>query len=110
MSDRSGIEWTEATWNPIVAAEGQGRWFCRRISPGCDWCYASGFNVRFGGPAYLTVGSEGHGVGQAVLSQRHLIEPRRWRNPRHIFVCSMTDLFGEWVPDTWLDAVFDVME
>jgi protein gp37 len=105
VSDKSAIEWTDATWNPIRGSA--GRWTCRKISPGCDFCYASRLNHRFGGPNYAHVGSLAADV--ARLDERVLRQPYHWREPRKIFVCSMTDLFGEWVPDEWITRVFHIM-
>src|SRR6476469_2376731 len=108
MSEKSAIEWTDASWNPI---RGQNaRHTCARISPGCDNCYAATMTRRgLGGTAPID-----YGVGEtpndpARLDEAALLQPLRWKQPRKIFVCSMTDLFGTWVPDEWLDRIYGVM-
>ena len=105
MSDKSAIEWTDATWNPIRV--GPHQWYCEKISPGCDNCYASMFNRRWGAPEYPSVGPNERPA--IYLDEKIRTQPYEWRKPRMIFVCSMTDLFGEWVPDEWILKVMDVM-
>lgn len=107
MSDGTGIEWTDATWNPIVG--------CSVVSPGCKRCYA----MRFAGarlqhvPAYagLTQATKaGHvWTGEVRMQESVLEQPLAWRKGRRIFVNSMGDLFHEDVPDAWIDRVFAVM-
>jgi protein gp37 len=107
MADKSPIEWTEATWNPIVG--------CSVISPGCTNCYAmreAGRWLRrtpkFAG---LTQPSKAGPVwtGDMRLWEKALDQPLRWKKPRRIFVNSMSDLFHESLPDEWIDRVFGVM-
>ena len=106
MSDKSTIEWTEATWNPTTG--------CDRISPGCDNCYALGMAKRLkamGQAKYQTDGdprTSGPGFGLAVHSDA-LTEPLRWKKPRKVFVNSMSDLFHARVPQEFLARVFAVM-
>ena len=114
MSDGTKIAWTEATWNPIRARrrDGQpnkagGGWACQRVSPGCVHCYAAGINKRLG--TGLDYDARGIAGSDIYLDERILAEPLHWRRPRRVFVCSMTDVFAEWVPDEWLDRVFAVM-
>lgn len=98
MSDRSRIEWTDATWNPVRG--------CTKVSPGCKHCYAETFAERFRGVP-------GHPFEQGFdlrLVPEKLNEPLRWRAPRKIFVNSMSDLFHGSVPHDFIDRVFDVME
>ena len=102
MADKSGIEWTDATWNMIRAKI--GKWFCERISAGCANCYAERMALRFGGTAYTRAGGNSVYLDADVLTQ-----PLRWRRPRTIFPCSMTDLFFRQVDDDWIAAVFGVM-
>jgi protein gp37 len=104
MADHSAIEWTDATWNPIRGFE-PNRWQCAKISPGCDNCYASTMNHRWGGSEYANAGT----TPRVFLDDRVLKQPLSWREPRRVFVCSMTDLFGDWVPQAWVDAMFTVM-
>ena len=122
MSDNSAIEWTDATWNPIRGL-GPNRWQCRKLSPGCDHCYASKLNRRFGAEEYAKEGAVSlyadHGEAPIAdftnhaafvrLDQKALAQPLHWKKPRRIFVCSVTDLFGEWVPDEWLNRIFAMM-
>jgi protein gp37 len=97
MSDQSGIEWTDATWNPITG--------CTKVSPGCKNCYAERLAVRLramGNPRYRN--------GFAMtLHPDQLALPLRWRRPKRVFVNSMSDLFHEAVPEEYIQRVFDVM-
>lgn len=111
MADRSAIEWTDATWNPIRAravATGKIGWHCEHVSPGCLHCYAEKLNVqRFGTRLPY---KPGHRKDVEIfLDEKKLLEPLRWRRPRDIFVCSMTDLFGAFVPTAMIAEVFGVM-
>lgn len=113
MGDKTRISWTAtvnhedgsvtagASWNPIRGT--LGKWTCVRVSPGCQFCYAAAFNVRLKGPEYV-VGADTPRLDEAALTL-----PLRWRRPRKIFVCSMTDIAGEWVPDEWLERIWAVM-
>jgi protein gp37 len=106
MTDRSPIEWTQATWNPVTG--------CDRISPGCQHCYALTMAKRLkamGQLKYQTDGrppTSGPGFGVAVHPQA-LGEPLGWRWPRRVFVCSMSDLFHARVPEAFIAQVFAVM-
>lgn len=97
MSDRTGIEWTDATWNPVTG--------CTEVSPGCDHCYAKIFAERWRG-------TEGHYFERGFdvqLRPDKLDQPLKWRKPRRIFVNSMSDLFHEAVPDGYIARVWEVM-
>ncbi len=97
MADRTAIEWTEATWNPVTG--------CTKVSPGCAHCYAETFAERFRGVA-------GHPYEQGFdlqLRPERLEQPLLWRQPRTIFVNSMSDLFHEEIPAWYLREVFKVM-
>jgi len=97
MAERSSIEWTDATWNPVRG--------CTKISPGCKHCYAETFAERFRGV-------RGHPYEQGFdlrLVPEKLHEPLRWRSPKRVFVNSMSDLFHEEVPDTYIESVVEVM-
>jgi protein gp37 len=109
VSDKSAIEWTDATWNPLRARPELGRWYCQKISPGCDNCYASRLNKRFGGWEYPDSDPHRHPVAPIQLHERTLMQPHRWKAPRIVFVCSMTDIAGEWVPFEWFHAMWTVM-
>lgn len=108
MGSVSSIEWTDASWNP-VRARGDGKlgWHCERVSPGCEHCYAERLNGRLGTGLKYTVPNRQQ--VELFLDEKTLTAPLRWRKPRKIFVGSMTDLFGEFVPDAWLDRIFAVM-
>ena len=97
MSDRSHIEWTDASWNPVTG--------CTKVSPGCAHCYAETFAERFRGVS-------GHPYEQGFEMRfwpGRLDLPLRWREPRRIFVNSMSDLFHEEVPESFISQVFEVM-
>ena len=95
---RSQIEWTEATWNPVTG--------CTQVSPGCANCYAMRFAERFRG-----VASHPYERGfDLQLRPERLEQPLRWKKPRTIFVNSMSDLFHPDVPDGYIQQVFAVME
>jgi protein gp37 len=97
MSDRSKIEWTDATWNPVRG--------CTKVSPGCAHCYAETFAERFRGvPGHPYE----HGFDLRLVPHK-LTEPFRWSSQRMIFVNSMSDLFHEGVDDDYIAAVVEVM-
>lgn len=107
MSTKTGIEWTEATWNPVRG--------CSRVSAGCDHCYAEGIAARFSGPGQpfdgfaKRVHGKPHWTGRVELVPEKLDDPLRWKKPRRVFVNSMSDLFHEGLPATAIDRVFAVM-
>ena len=110
MAERTGIAWTGATWTPIRARHrvtGKVGWYCQRISEGCRHCYASTMNSWRGNGVDYTVPALAD--VELFLDERILAAPLSWRTPRRIFVCSMTDLFGAWAPDEWIDRIFAVM-
>ena len=97
MSSQSKIEWTDATWNPVRG--------CTKISPGCKHCYAEVFAERFRhvpGHAYE------RGFDLRLVPEK-LPEPIRWKEPKMIFVNSMSDLFHPDVPDEYILSVAEVM-
>jgi protein gp37 len=93
MADHSGIEWTEATWNPTIG--------CTKVSPGCDRCYAERITQRF--PKNFPNGFN------LTIRPPALELPLKWKRPRMIFVNSMSDLFHVDVPESYIRDVFDVM-
>lgn len=117
MAQASTIEWTDATWNPVVG--------CRKVSEGCRHCYAERMAKRLGAmaeadarrgqdagkkAAYLTViNGRGHWNGSVFLDEASVSAPLSWKQPRSIFVNSMSDLFHEEVPKSFIDRVFEVM-
>ena len=111
--NKTKIEWCDSTWNPVTG--------CRH---GCDYCYARRISRRFGKElpdfsGYPATHCGGHMVDnkfdnnpypflfQPTFHAYRLKEPRHKRKPQTIFVCSMADLFGEWVPVEWIEEVFE---
>ncbi len=108
MGDRSTIEWTDATWNPITG--------CTLVSDGCRNCYAARLaatrlknHPSRKGLARINGSGVAKFTGEVRLNEGWLDQPLRWRRPRRIFVCAHGDLFHESVPDAWIDQVFAVM-
>jgi len=109
MSDKTGIEWTDASWNPVVG--------CSRVSSGCDHCYAMNQAHRIAhmlpdGPYPGTTRKGKKGVdwtGVVKCLPERLDIPIRWKNPRRIFVNSMSDLFHPTVPFEFIFEVYWVM-
>jgi protein gp37 len=106
MAQRSAIEWTEVTWNPVTG--------CDRVSAGCEHCYAATLAKRLkamGAAKYQNDGcaaTSGPGFG-LTLHPQVLVEPLRWRAPRVVFVNSMSDLFHAQVPISFINDVFQVI-
>jgi protein gp37 len=129
MSGKSDIEWTGSTWNPIkarlrahtlaptkanplrIVPAGTVGYHCERVSPGCKRCYACAGNGR-------TLPSWGTGLDYTVpnrdkveifLDEKEMLVPEHWRAARTVFVCSMTDLFADFVPDAFIDRMMGRM-
>jgi len=97
MADTSHIEWTDATWNPVTG--------CTKISPGCKFCYAERLAHRL-----EAMGQKNYRNGFKVTLQPHMLEhPLQWRQPRRVFVNSMSDLFHNDVPVAFIANAFDIM-
>jgi protein gp37 len=97
MSDRSKIEWTDATWNPVTG--------CTKISPACTYCYAERFAERFRG-----VPNHPYEQGFDLKIWPDRLElPLTWKRRKMIFVNSMSDLFHHEVPDAYIGKVFEAM-
>ena len=97
MADKTGIEWTDATWNPVTG--------CAKVSAGCKHCYAERDWGRLQHlPAYA-----GRAFTDVLTHADRLDQPIRWAKRRMIFVNSMSDLFHPAVPDGFIDSVFGVM-
>lgn len=122
MGAKTKIDWADATWNPVTG--------CLH---GCEYCYARRIAERFGSKqkpesiersvlnvpmrctdlySYMRMAGISRGKTQPypfdfspTFHRYKLNEPQKWKKPRNIFVCSMADLFGDWVPDEWIDAV-----
>lgn len=85
--NKTRIEWTDYTWNPVTGCWG-----------GCEYCYAKRIAMRFTGHFYPTFHPE------------RLSQPEKVKKSSKIFVCSMADLFGGWVPIEWQTAVIDIVK
>jgi protein gp37 len=97
MATTSQIEWTDATWNPVTG--------CSKISPGCKFCYAERLAKRL-----QAMGQTNYRNGFDVTLQPQMLElPLRWKSPKRIFVNSMSDLFHDDVPLSYIRQVFSVM-
>lgn len=115
MGDKTKIDWCDASWNPVT-----GCWH------GCEYCYARGLANRFKAKGIeagkncramylwepITKGKTGerepYPFGFIPTFHRYRLDiPAKWTKPRTIFVCSMADLFGEWVPDDWIIQVIE---
>lgn len=111
---KTKIDWADSTWNPVTG--------CLH---GCEYCYARAIANRFGWHANEPDINERvlyeipvfDGKKQPypfdfapTFHQYRLGEPAAWTKPRTIFVCSMADLFGDWVPDEWIEEVFKACE
>jgi protein gp37 len=97
MSERSSIEWTDATWNPVTG--------CTKVSQGCKHCYAQTFAERWRGVP-------GHPYEQGFdlkLWPERLLMPLNWRESKRVFVNSMSDLYHPGVPDAYIRNVFATM-
>jgi protein gp37 len=135
MSNNSKIEWTDATWTPLrarvrqnaaeiardkgygslvqIAKEMAGRVgpHCERVSPGCSNCYSESNNSRClpANGTGLPFDRRSRDLSEPFVDEEILAQPLCWKKPRKVFVCSQTDLFGEWWTDGQIDRVFAVM-
>jgi protein gp37 len=105
---KTSIEWTDASWNPIVG--------CSPVSPGCANCYAERLAATRlkNHPDYKGLSERPEGCyarwnGQVRFLPERLDEPQRWKKPKRIFVCDMGDLFHESVKDEWIARIVKVM-
>lgn len=97
MTDRTHIEWTDSTWNPVTG--------CDPVSPGCEHCYAARMAKRL-----QAMGVDKYKNGFEVTLHPDLLEaPLSWKKPRVVFVNSMSDLFHDQVPTEYIQRIFDVM-
>ena len=97
MAVSSAIEWTEATWNPVTG--------CTKVSLGCTNCYAERLARRL-----QAMGNPNYAGGFEVTLHEHMLSlPLKWRQPRIVFVNSMSDFFHEAVPVDFIRRMFDVM-
>ena len=97
MATKSSIEWTESTWNPLTG--------CTKISPGCKLCYAERMSSRL-----KAMGQRNYRNGFRLTLHKHMLDtPLHWRKPQVVFVNSMSDLFQDKVPVTFIQQVFTTM-
>lgn len=94
MNSTTGIEWCDRTWNPVTG--------CDKVSPGCTHCYAEALTKRF-----HTNFPNGFDV---TLHYERITQPRKWKKPSRIFVNSMSDLFHDEIPFSFIEEVFYQME
>lgn len=110
MGCKTKIDWCDSTWNPVTG--------CLH---GCEYCYARGIATRFSGNAlsinhvlnepFVAKGKvQPYPFGFVPTFHRYRLNDYIAKKGRNIFVCSMADLFGRWVPDSWLDEIFEVCE
>lgn len=122
MGKKTKVDWCESTWNPVTG--------CLH---GCEYCYARKIAERFGGypsdeklheldvPQMISHRNDEGGWNpwykcaypfsfSPTFCRYKLDEPQKWKKPRNIFVCSMADLFGDWVPDEWIREVFEACD
>lgn len=127
MGAKTKIDWCESTWNPVTG--------CLH---GCEYCYARRIAERFGAnqmpifadypvlhepvrctDTYAYMRDAGISTGKIqpypfgflpTFHRYKLDEPQHWKKPRNVFVCSMADLFGDWVPDEWLQEVLEACD
>lgn len=116
MGAKTKIDWCDSSWNPVTG--------CRH---GCEYCYAKRYADRFG---YMADDHRLHELNAPIVKESHVVgvkdakqpypysfaptfhrykldEIQHWKRPRTIFVCSMADLFGDWVPLAWIQEVFE---
>lgn len=98
MSNKTKIEWTEQTWNPTTG--------CTKVSPGCKNCYAEVMSHRL---KAMKVAGYDNGFEISIIENR-LKQPLQRKKPTKYFVNSMSDLFHDGIPDSFIDKVFDVIE
>ncbi len=106
---KTKIEWVKnadgtqgKSWNPIKGTKGY--WTCEKVSAGCRNCYAERINYRLSKVPYTP------NADTPRLDPKTLEQPAKWKTPRTIFVCSMTDLFWERVDEAWIYAIYDVIK
>ena len=101
MSDKSRIEWTDATWNPVTG--------CTKVSDGCKHCYAERTWARLSAPRAVPNRYTGRKFTDVQVHDDIIEQPLHWEKPRRIFVNSMSDLFHPSVPDIFIREIFAIM-
>lgn len=99
MTAKTNIAWTEMSWNPVTG--------CSKVSPGCANCYAETLSLRHRWTEHPWTPE--HAAENVVMHPERLEAPLHWRKPRRVFVNSMSDLFHERVPDSFIESVFAIM-
>ena len=99
MGDQTGIEWTDATWNPVTG--------CTKVSAGCQNCYAEKLALRL---QQMDPNGKYKNGFKVTMHEKDLDLPFRWKEPRRIFVNSMSDLFHPYVTFEFITKVFETME
>ena len=97
--NKTGIGWTDRTWNPVVG--------CSKISAGCANCYAEELSLRFNFTPSKWTGR--NAKENVILKPERLTQPSKVKDPQLVFTCSMSDLFHEQVPGEYIGQIFDVM-
>lgn len=132
MGYKTKIDWADATWNPVTGClHGCDYCYARKMayrfgSVGfesntengyeCDLYEGTGENHVLNSPTFRewkngrTTKAPYPFCFDPTFHHYKLVEPQHWKKPRNIFVCSMADLFGEWVPDAWIRDVFEACE
>jgi protein gp37 len=108
MPNKTSIEWTDCSWNPIRARDpetGKIGWYCEHRSDGCTNCYSEVLNHRFG--TGIDFARQNRDRVELFLDEKRLRE--KWPAGSMVFVCDMTDLFGEFMQDEWIDRIFAVI-
>jgi len=102
MGIKTKIDWCESTWNPITG--------CKN---GCEYCYAAKYAKRLIGDwsdKYDISGIHPREFSEVRFHLYRLKQPQHWKKRRNIFVCSMADMFGDWIPDELIKKIFDACE
>lgn len=110
---KTSIEWTDHTWNPIRARNletGKVGWFCEKVSAECANCYAEKRNVNTFFGNGIRYAADQRSKVEIFSDRRVMVQPLHWRAPKKIFPCSMTDLYGAFVPEEMIREVYDVMD
>lgn len=87
MMNKTGIEWTDFSWNPVTGCEHE-----------CDYCYAKAINHRF------------KKSWNPMFHDNRIEQPLHKKEGSKIFVCSMADLFGDWVPRKWILDILNIVK
>lgn len=95
----TAISWTQETWNPVTG--------CSRVSEGCRHCYAEALSLQRGWS--MLPWTAANAAANVVLHPERLRKPLSWKEPRRVFVNSMSDLFHELIPDEYLARIFASM-